>query len=206
MKSNEKIIVRGFPGASTDDMSFHAVPSVKREPRCFVLHTGANDFRDEEDNKEIAKTIFGLAKTLKADENTVYVSGIIKRDDDKMNARISNVNKALKELCGEADFPFIDNSNIEVDHHLNRSGLHLNHFGHAKLAFNIISALRNWYFNRRSKEQKQTCADDEVDNEVNISHEFLHDSRDDLRGEVDAKSLLKKMRLTSKNNLIIAHQ
>eukprot|EP00794_Sanderia_malayensis_P021268 gene21268-23343_t len=143
MKSNEKIIVRSFPGASTDDMSFHAVPSVKRKPRCFVLHTGANDFRDEEDNNEIAKTIFGLAKTLKADENTVYVSGIIKRDDDKMNARISNVNKVLKELCGEADFPFIDNSNIEVGHHLNRSGLHLNRFGDAKLAFNIISALRN---------------------------------------------------------------
>ena len=42
---------------------------------------------------------------------------------------------------------------------------------------------------------------------MNISHEFLHDSicRDDLRGDVDAKSLLKKMRLTSKNNLIIAH-
>ena len=143
MKSNEKIIVRSFPGASTDDMSFHAVPSVKRKPRCFVLHTGANDFRDEEDDNEIAKTIFGLAKTLKADENTVYVSGIIKRDDDKMNARISNVNKVLKELCGEADFPFIDNSNIEVGHHLNRSGLHLNRFGDAKLAFNIISALRN---------------------------------------------------------------
>ena len=134
MKSNEKIIVRSFPGASTDDMSFHAVPSVKRKPRCFVLHTGANDFRDEEDDNEIAKTIFSLAKTLKADENTVYVSGIIKRDDNNMNARISNVNKVLKELCGEADFPFIDNSNIEVGHHLNRSGMHLNRFGDAKLA------------------------------------------------------------------------
>ena len=143
MKSNDKVIVRSFPGASTDDMSFHAVPSVKRKPKCFVLHTGANDFRDEEDDNEIAKSIFGLAKILKADENTVYVSGIIKRDDEKMNARISNVNKVLKELCGEADFPFIDNCNIEVGHHLNRSGLHLNRFGDAKLAFNIISALRN---------------------------------------------------------------
>ena len=143
MKSNDKVIVRNFPGASTDDMSFHAVPSVKRKPKCFVLHTGANDFRDEEDDNEIAKSIFGLAKTLKADENTVYVSGIIKRDDEKMNARISNVDKVLKEFCGEADFPFIDNCNIEVSHHLNRSGLHLNRFGDAKLAFNIISALRN---------------------------------------------------------------
>ena len=42
---------------------------------------------------------------------------------------------------------------------------------------------------------------------MNISHEFLHDSicREDLRGGVDAKSLLQKMRLTCKNNLIITH-
>eukprot|EP00112_Aurelia_sp_Birch-Aquarium-sp1_P000204 Seg1018.6 transcript_id=Seg1018.6/GoldUCD/mRNA.D3Y31 product="hypothetical protein" protein_id=Seg1018.6/GoldUCD/D3Y31 len=127
MKSNEKVIVRSFPAASTDGMSFHAVPFMKKKPRCFVLHTGANDFRNEEEDDEIAKTIFGLAKTLKADENTVYVSGIINRDDGKMNARITNVNRVLKELCGEANFPFIDNSNIEVSHHLNRSGLHFFH-------------------------------------------------------------------------------
>ena len=42
---------------------------------------------------------------------------------------------------------------------------------------------------------------------MNISHEFLHDSiyRDYLRGDVDNKSLLQKMRLTCKDNLIIAH-
>ena len=76
---------------------------MKRKPRHFVLHTGANDFGDEEDDDEIRKTIFGVAKTLKADENTVYVSGIIKRDDEKTNARISNVNKVLIELCEDCD-------------------------------------------------------------------------------------------------------
>ena len=60
-----------------------------------------------------------------------------------MNAQTSNVNKILQEQCDGAKFPFIDNSNIEIGHHLNRSGLHLNGFGDAKLAFNIISAQRN---------------------------------------------------------------
>ena len=143
LKNNEKVVIRSFPGASTDDLSFHSVPSMKRNPRCLVLHTGTNDFRDEKDDDQIAKTIYGLAKTLKTDENTVYVSGIIERDDKKVNARISNVNEILKEQCEGANFPFIENSNIEICRHLNRSGLHLNHFGDAKLAFNIISALRN---------------------------------------------------------------
>ena len=92
---------------------------------------------------KIAKKIFNLAKTLKTDENSVYISGIVKRDDDRTNERISNANKSLKGLCAEAGFPFIDNNNIEVRQHLNRSGLHLNRFGDSKLAFNIISALRH---------------------------------------------------------------
>ena len=70
------------------------------------------------------------------------VSGIILRDDKKLNARISNVNKILEEHCEGANFPFIDNSNIEIGHNLNRSGLHSNRFGDAKLAFDIISELR----------------------------------------------------------------
>ena len=143
MKNDERVFVRSFPGASTDDMSFHAVPSIKKKPSVFVLHTGANDFREEKNDDEIAKKIFNLAKTLKTDENSVYISGIVKRDDDRTNERISNVNKSLKGLCEEAGFPFIDNNNIEVRQHLNRSGLHLNRFGDSKLAFNIISALRH---------------------------------------------------------------
>ena len=80
---------------------------------------------------------------MKTDTNTVYISGIIKRDNDRMNERISNVNNVLKGLCKDAGFLFIDNNNIEVRQHLSRSGLHLNRYGDSKLAFNIISALRH---------------------------------------------------------------
>ena len=123
-------------------MSFHAVPSIKKKPRVFILHTRANEFGEEKDDNEIAKKIAMLEKTMTKDDNTVYISGIIKRDDDKRNERISNVNNVLKGICRDAGLLFIDNNNIEVHHHLNRSGLHLNRFGDSKLAFNSISALR----------------------------------------------------------------
>ena len=61
MKNDEKVFVKSYSGASTEDMSFHAVPSIKRKPKVFVLHTGANDFREEENNDEIAKKIVTLA-------------------------------------------------------------------------------------------------------------------------------------------------
>ena len=72
-----------------------------------------------------------------------YVSVVILRDNKKINAQLSNINEVLKEQCEGAKFPFIDNSKIEIGRHLNRSGLHLNLLGGAKLAINSISVLRN---------------------------------------------------------------
>ncbi len=54
----EKVFVKSFPGATTDDMSFHAVPSIKKQPDRVVLHTGGNDFRMEKDDTKIAQNIY----------------------------------------------------------------------------------------------------------------------------------------------------
>ena len=62
-----------------------------------------------------------LAKTVKTDDNTVCIFGINKRDDGKMNEQISNVKNFLKGYCRDAGFLLIDNNDIEVGHHLNRS-------------------------------------------------------------------------------------
>ena len=135
--------MKSFSGATTDDMSFHAVQSMKTQPDRVVLHTGANDFREEKEDAKIAQNIYALARTLKTEDNTVLVSGIISREDEFINERTANVNWILEELCKKNKFPFIDNSNINICTHLNRSGLHLNHTGGGKLALNIISALRD---------------------------------------------------------------
>ena len=80
---------------------------------------------------------------LKTKNNTVFVSGIISREDEFLNERNANVNKFLEELCKKSKFPFIDNSKINICTHLNRNGLHLNCIGDGKLAMTIISALRD---------------------------------------------------------------
>ena len=40
MKYGEKVFVKSFSGATTDDMSFHAVPSMKKQPDRVVLYRG----------------------------------------------------------------------------------------------------------------------------------------------------------------------
>ena len=52
------------------------MPSIKKKLRVFILHTGANGFRKEKHDNQIAKKIAMLAKTMKTDNNTVYLSGI----------------------------------------------------------------------------------------------------------------------------------
>ena len=55
------IFVKSYSGATTDDMSFYAVPSMKKQPDRVVLHTGANDFKEEKEDAKIAQNIYALA-------------------------------------------------------------------------------------------------------------------------------------------------
>ena len=94
---------------------------------------------------------------------------------------------------------------------MNRSGLHLNHTGDGKLALNIISALRDWptaCSSRESNEnlngqnekfQKRTLQPNEV-----VTNDVL-DSPHDEEEDVDASLILKKLRISNKNSLLIAH-
>ena len=67
-------------------------------------------------------------------------SNIVARGD-RWNECVSQVNNILKAKCSREGLPFIDNSNIEPAHHLNRSNLHLNSEGTRMIANNFLRAL-----------------------------------------------------------------
>ena len=50
---------------------------------------------------------------------------------------------SLKTFCNQNGWGFVDHSNISPEHDLNRSGLHLNTKGTARLATNFINYLRD---------------------------------------------------------------
>ena len=73
----------------------------------------------------------------------VCFSGVIKRsDDNKLNAKVGEVNRLLKVACSEFGFDYIDNSSIDVSC-LNKSDLHFNRRGNTSLAKNFNSYLRS---------------------------------------------------------------
>ena len=74
----------------------------------------------------------------------VSISGMINRRDKSLsgsNAKISQINSALKSVCLQKRRKFIDNSNIDQSC-LNRRGLHLNRKGSGLLSRNYLK-----YFN-----------------------------------------------------------
>ena len=140
---SEKIFVHAFHGAKTDHMNSHCILTMKRNPKRIVLHCGTNDVSNGDSPEQIAEEIVGLAKAMKNNENTVFVSSIVPRGD-RWNAKVSITNRRMKELCAREELPFIDNNNIDRTHHLNRSNLHLNAEGTRLLANNFLRALGHY--------------------------------------------------------------
>ena len=77
----------------------------------------------------IAKATIDLATTLKNDDNTVTVSGIVPRLDD-LNNKATEVNCRLVLMCKERNISVLSHDeSIDPSKHLNESKLHLNSNG-----------------------------------------------------------------------------
>ena len=102
---------------------------------------GTNDLRQPKEAKVIAKEIVELAIETKNEINEIMVSGIVPRRDN-LNEKAKEVNTCLQELCGNYNFHFINNDNVNKDTDLNLSGLHLNYEGTYVLCGNFVEAIR----------------------------------------------------------------
>ena len=142
MNSNERVYVKAFPGATTEDMCDYVRPSLKRNPDLIVLHVGTNNLRSESPAKRIAEDIIKLALNMKSNTNDVMVSGIVDRSDDvKLSAKALQVNDILNEECKMHSLHYICNKNIDSGKHLNGGGLHFNHIGTAIFAKNLLESI-----------------------------------------------------------------
>lgn len=138
--NEEQVYVKSFSGANVKDMNSHVVPALNRAPQKIILHCGTNDLSSEQTPAEIANSIVKLAAEMKDEDNEIFVSGLVRRNDE-FNGKAIEVNKFLSRKCSLQNFPFIDNSNIDERCHLNGSGLHLNYGGTCILANNFLNTI-----------------------------------------------------------------
>ncbi|XP_067030123.1 uncharacterized protein [Acropora muricata] len=140
-----KVKVSSFPGCTAIDMRDHIKPTLRKNPDAIVIHVGTNSLRSSTSVRDCAEEIANLATMIGNESSAdLAISGIIPRSDDESVAvKVPGVNKLLKTFCNQNGWGFVDHSNISPEHDLNRSGLHLNTKGTARLATNFINYLRD---------------------------------------------------------------
>ena len=78
IKHKHLVKVRSFSGAKISCMTDHVKPTLRdMSPDHIILHAGTNDLRSENKASQISKATIDLTTSLKNDDNTVTVSGIV---------------------------------------------------------------------------------------------------------------------------------
>ena len=130
IKHKHPVKVRSFSGAKISCLMDHVKPTLRDiNLDHIILHAGTNDLRTDNTASQIAKATIDLATSLKNDDNTVTVSGIVPRLDD-LNNKANEVNRRLVLMCKERNISFLSHDeSIDPSKHLNESKLHLNSNG-----------------------------------------------------------------------------
>ena len=141
-KVGHRVVVKSFPGASTNDMKHYLMPTFDKSPQQIILHVGTNDLRDHSPTV-VAENIVDLARQIEMESNTeVILSELVSRSDNVPNDAVKAVNKRLSKYCNQNDWRMIKHQNIDRNC-LNRGGLHLNEKGNNILFRNFVNALDN---------------------------------------------------------------
>ena len=82
-------------------------PTIRDDkPDHVILHTGRTDLRSEKTASQIARSITEQAMSIKHNDDSVIVSGIVPRNDN-LNNKATEVNYRLLLMCKEQKIPFI---------------------------------------------------------------------------------------------------
>ena len=136
LSRTNKVVVKPFPGATTEDMEDFIKPILRKDPENIIIHVGTNDVNSKEP-RLTAEGIVNLAHKIEGDapNTSIAISGLVPRADDK-GGKVSSVNKILKKFCRQNQWNFIEHNNLNLTH-LNRGGLHLSKSGTALVAENF---------------------------------------------------------------------
>ena len=121
LSKTNKVVVKSFPGATSEDMEDYIKPILRKDPGNIIIHVGTKDVNSKEP-RLTAEGIVNLALQIEGDapNTNIAISGLVSRADDK-EGKVSSVNKILKKLCHQNDWNFIEHNNVNLTH-LNRAG------------------------------------------------------------------------------------
>ena len=118
--------VRSFLSAGIVDMFDYIKPTQRNfNPDVYILHVETNDLSSNKSTEQRSLDVLHLAKSLKLNNNTVFVANIVPRDD-AYKKKVDEVNVKLEKLCTVNDIEIISHKRVNPKRHLNRDRLHFN--------------------------------------------------------------------------------
>ena len=97
-KIKENVLVKSFPGATVDCMSYHIQPSLKKKPEQLIFHFGINNLSEGETAEEVSDQIMNLAESVNTHDTKVIISSLIPRKDE-CSDKVEQVNRLLESNC-----------------------------------------------------------------------------------------------------------
>lgn len=111
----QKVIVKSFSGAITEDMEDYLKPVLRKEPENLILHVSTNDLKSIGPT-ELAKSIQSLAINIEENSpnTSVSISAILPRKESQISKNVTLVNNSLKLICSRQHWNFIKHKNIRL--------------------------------------------------------------------------------------------
>ena len=138
-ETNQRVVVKSFSGATTQDMKSYIQPTIDNAPDRICLHIGTNDLKSKAPD-DIANAIVDLAKTIQSTCGAEVVLSELTTRKDVHKESIKSVNKLLIKYSKQHQWSLVRHSNI-TEKGLNRGGLHLTKQGNELLYKNFASCL-----------------------------------------------------------------
>ena len=144
VSKDDSVKIRCHPGATTDDITDYVRPTALKKPDMIINHTGTNDIQNKVNTLQKVRKVITTIKEIDVNnEVQIAFSSVIHREWSRLEEEIKEINIKLENLRKDKGIKFINN-NIDSSC-LNRSKLHLNKSGTAKLVKKISQALKpNW--------------------------------------------------------------
>ena len=95
--------VRSFLSARIVDMFDYIKPTQRNfNPDVYILHVEAKDLSSNKSTEQRSLDVLHLVKSLKLNNNTVFVANIVPCDDT-YKKKVDEVNEKLEKLCSVID-------------------------------------------------------------------------------------------------------
>ena len=134
--------MKSFSGAKTRDMQDYVKPTFRENPDQIIVHVVTNDLASNKRLEQLAKSIIGVATSLKSGTCDVLGPSITVRNDQHRK-KVAEVNIILKELCKEKNLYNIKHDKKITIKHLNGSKLLLNKKGTSILWNTFVESISN---------------------------------------------------------------